>query len=841
MDHRDAARLFPFLIVLSACSGPSAVVDAGTDAGATSPADAGPAASSCAADASAFPAPTTGRCTPTATAEASLPPGDDGAGGWIQPGGRRLSLVGQNIDVQGFPMAILRVPDTPFVIVTDGTEREENLQVVDTSSATVVDSEAFAGGDRALFLGLAISSDHRKVWASGGGANTVWAFDFDDTTGQLTAAPDRDLPLAVSGHGYVSGIALLPDDHTLLVNLMLDGATLVVDADTNTVVRTVTFDMERWPYDLVTTADGTRAYVSMWGSSDVVPFDTATGTTLPPITVGKAPEGMALSPDGSVLAVTSSDADSVAVVDVATAEVQVLPIHAGSDLHGASPSAIAFGPDGGLYVASAGDNAIDVFASAAESWAHRGRIPTRWYPTAVAVDPDGAVLIATGKGLGSGPALTDVGGVSLMHGNVAVVDAADITDTQLGSWEMDVASNDTRPTRLNDVSCPDGASYDFPIPQPDAGPSTQIEHVVLIIRENKTYDAYMGALTDASGAALGNGDPSMELFEQPDQILPNTFGLARRFTSGDNYYTSAEASIQGHIWTTHGRTTDFTERTWLTTWGRGYWTIPPQGITPPGDALEGSIFDHLHALDIEVDNYGEVVGALASGGPDHRYPGVIFTLDVKDIDRARWLQSHWLSTCQLPPFTYILLPNDHTYGLSAGKPTPESMIADNDEGLGLVVDALSHTSFWPSTVIFVIEDDPADGADHVDKHRSPLLVISPWARRGHVTHVHYNESSVYRTIQLILGIPPLNALWETAAPMYDAFSSTPDYTPYSYTPRRWPEETNVDNTNMATISAQWDFSRPDDQPGLSRMLWRYFHHGAQPPWPVDLDLDEDDD
>jgi hypothetical protein len=358
-----------------------------------------------------------------------------------------------------------------------------------------------------------------------------------------------------------------------------------------------------------------------------------------------------------------------------------------------------------------------------------------------------------------------------------------------------------------------------------------IRHVVLVVRENKTYDAYLGALEGA------NGDPALTLLPSDtiESVIPNTYALARTFGVADNYYSHAEQSVQGHVWTALGRTTDFVERSWLTTWGRGYWSVPPQATTAIGYPEEGSGFDYLDAHGIEISNYGELVGSR--NAPLRRgYPGFAYSYEP-DVDKADFIASE-VRACHLRSFTYVVMPNDHTRGLTPGAPTPRSMIADNDEGVGRLVDAISHSVYWPETAIFVIWDDPQDGGDHVDNHRSPLLVISPWAARGHVSHVHTSEASVWRTIQLIFGLEGVHSReWVDAAPLYDAFTSTPDFTPYEAVPRTFPVETNPDRrTRDVMMSRAYDWTLPDNQPGLSRMIWRHFHQGREAPW-TELDAD----
>ena len=196
--------------------------------------------------------------------------------------------------------------------------------------------------------------------------------------------------------------------------------------------------------------------------------------------------------------------------------------------------------------------------------------------------------------------------------------------------------------------------------------------------------------------------------------------------------------------------------------------------------------------------------------------------------------------CDLPPFTYILLPNDHTQGGAQGRPTPISHYQDNDEATGLLIDAISHSTAWPETLVVVIEDDPAQGGDHVDNHRSLALLASPWVRRGGVSHVLYNTSALHRTIELILGVPPHNAVVAAGAPMYDAFTGTPDYTPFDYQPRLECATTNGGGM-WADLTAGMDLSQPDNAPGLDRLVWRMLHAGHEPPWAPAADEDGDGD
>jgi YVTN family beta-propeller protein len=826
-----------------ACGDGSAFADAGLDAGF----DASES-SACVADAASLPSPVEGRCRAVVRPEALLTVGPDGTGGFIVPDGRRVTFAGTRVELPaGFPMRSVEVPGTPLVVVTDGAVDDEYLVVVDRAAGRVVASERFARrgrNRRALFLGLAVSGDGptRRVWASGGGSNVVYAYDLDTATGALTEVPDAHLNLLRDGpsFGYVSGIALVGD--LLAVVTLLGDEVVFFDARTGDEVGATSLGTDVFPYDLVAAPDGSTLYASLWGARAVVPIDVATRTAGTPIAVGKNPGGLALAPGGAMLAVANNDSDSVTLIDVATRTVtETVPLRPPGTPRNASPSHVAFESDDRFYVVSANENSVDVFAraSAAAPFTLVGRIPTMWYPTDVQVLSDGALLVTNAKDDGTGPNLDPAAGdvSELLRGSVGVLPRPD--DAELASLTAEVTANNARMRAFVDVECEPGAPYDFPVPRPGMGPSTKIEHVIVLMRENKTYDAYFGDLEDASGAPHGNGDPTLTILPpaQMDLVLPNTRRLAREFTLGDNHYSNAEQSTQGHFWHTVGRNTDFNERTWHTSAGRGYWAVPAQGILDGvGYPEEGSFFEYLAAQGVSFDAFGEVVGTTRLGGPTRGYPGYVYTLEVTDRARADWLARRWAG-CRLSSYTFALFPRDHTYGGSGGRPTPQAMMADSDDGIGRAIEAISHSTFWAKTVVFIVWDDPQDGGDHVDNHRTGLLVVSPWARRGHVTHVHTSEASVLRTAQLILGLStPHNQQLEDVAPLYDAFTSTPDYTPFVATPRTWPEEVNPHGTAMAIEAAAWDFTEPDAQPGLARQLWRMLR-GTQPPWPERSDDD----
>lgn len=810
--------------------GDASIDDAGTDAG--PPPDAG----NCRRTLEDFPTPSPGVCAPrTIDPLATLPVGTEDTEHFVVPGGERLVRVGRNVEVGGFPMRLVEVPGTDLVIVTDGGLRAESLAVVDLASMTLRDEEVFTPAVGSLFWGLVVTGTGatRRVWASGGGGNEILAYDLEVASGTLDEVAADRIALTGATNGYVAGLAI--HDTTLVAALLREQAVAVFDASSGMELRRISTERADFPYDVVLSADGARAYVSLWGASAVAFVDVASGAIEARIAVGKNPEGLALSADGRHLAVACADSDSVVVIDTTTRTVaSTFYLDAEEADRGSAPASLRFSSDGArLFVVSALDNAVDVLDVSGATLSRVGRIPTLWHPTDVLPRADGSVAFLNGRHLGTGantnPSEDDI--TELLGGSLSLIDAAP-TDAELRDWEIEIATNNTRMSRFVDVECPDGAEYDFPIPRPGEGPSTRIRNVVVIVRENKTYDAYMGNFPGA------NGDPTLTLLPAADieSVIPNTHALARSFGLADNHYSHAEQSVQGHVWATLGRTTDFVERSWLTTWGRGHWGVPPQATTPIGYPEEGSGFDYLDENGIEISNYGEIVGSRSA--PLRRgYPGLTYSYEP-DVDKADFVGGE-IHACRMRSFTFVVMPNDHTQGTTPGEPTPRSMIADNDEGVGRLIDAISHSSYWPETAIFVFWDDPQDGGDHVDNHRSPLLVVSPWTRRGHVSHVHTSEASVWRTIQLIYGLEgPHSREWLDAAPLYDFFTSTPDYTPYDHVPRTFPVESNPDRrTRDAMMSMAYDWSLPDNQPGLSRLIWRHFHGGEEAPW-TELDADE---
>jgi hypothetical protein len=400
--------------------------------------------------------------------------------------------------------------------------------------------------------------------------------------------------------------------------------------------------------------------------------------------------------------------------------------------------------------------------------------------------------------------------------DLATLDASTLTQmTSQVAKNADLANVGGYPT----PSCPAGAD-DFPVPITNtAGASKQIRHVVFVVRENKNFD---GVLGDVGGDVDGKADLVLSPGNM-ETIWPNFRGIGRAWTILDNYYTDAEYSNQGHVWTTFGRTTDFLERTWMGA-AAGYGRDTAGGLVPVGSAEEGSVFEWLVAQKIDFDILGEGTGLPpvpkdGSRNPlDTYYPGIVQNVGLEDVTKSCYFAARARVKCDLHAFVYVTLPNDHTFGGGGGNPTPETMIAVNDEATGMLLDALGKSPFWKDTLVIVTEDDPQDGADHVDLHRAPIVFAGPWVKRGYVAHGHYDVASLVKLFAHLEGLPYPNEVVARAPLPLEMFTSTPDFTPWTVVPRKQERACNASSSAFAWQASQWDFDEIDEQPGLGAQV-----------------------
>jgi WD40 repeat protein len=828
-----------------------------------------PHAASCAAWDGGFEAPAKGQCTASepsgeAARYASLQP--DSTGTVILPDGRRLAPAGSDwvfdeSDLQGgLTTFVAAIPGTTFVVTVDDGPDDHAVRVIDetkigSGSTPVTGYVKFANpstlNSAAAFVpGASASSTGTLYVATDDGV--IQALSLDTMTGALSETDSASIQLP-PGHDmtgdmanwYVAGLAVSPDGKRLVATSVFDTTLLVYDVNPGSATLgkllgqqdlggKETFQVSFDPND----PTGQYAYVSMWADSRVVQVDVSTPsapTIAHTFATDMDPEGVAYL-DARWMVVANDLGDTLSLIDRATGTVTSVPIEASEPLHGTEPSALAYDATSKrLYATWSGRNAVAAYdvdtTPTPPTVTPAGGLPSGFWPSGVVVAADGSLVVSEMRGHGTGPRplYFTIGNSDIddrMRGGIQHVPAPSPSDLMAGAaaiaTENAPASLQGAPT----VTCP-GAAHDFPVPETNTqGPSKAIEHVFFIVRENKGFDGLFG---DLAGA---NGDPSFLLKQKPadmESIWHNLRSLARQYAVSDNYYTDAIYSTQGHVWTTYGRTNDFNERTWAVSGsGRDARSIPGGGVIPVGQPVEGSLFDWLVENGVEYNLLGEIVGdpqkdTQVPPAVDARYPGGPFqNIGSNDLPKACYTAGRLRVLCDLGQLTYMTLPNDHTFGVSPQNPTPEAFCAVNDEATGMIVDAITHSPLWASSVVFITEDDPSQGGEHVDSHRAPLVILSPWIKHAYVSHTHVDVASLHKLFAHIFGKPYRNAIVANAALPLDLFTSTPDFAPFTYTPRTWPLACDAAATPQeVSLTRAWDFSDPDEQPGLDAQVTRY--------------------
>jgi hypothetical protein len=546
-------------------------------------------------------------------------------------------------------------------------------------------------------------------------------------------------------------------------------------------------------------------------------------------------------------------------------------------VRGIAPTALAVSADGAtLYAACGGINAVAVIDTAAG--AIRGMIPTGWYPNGVALDPSGQYL-AIASLLGPGSGWQDAPSKRYVHANRGSVAVAPIPDAaQLASYTTAVAEN----TRLRLAG--DGPKEERqaarnvpPVPVPArAGEPSTIDHVVFIIKENRTYDQVLGDI------AKGNGDPSLVMFGE--DVTPNQHRMAGQFVLLDNFYATGGNSGDGHQWITQANETEYC--LWPGYQGRSY---PFDGSDPMAYSSGGFLWNYAEARGRSARVYGEYSGETRAGssriallhkwenGGDFtsqwsvrapiaplngilapNYPA--YTTSIPDVARAQIFLAglkRFEAEGEFPNLVLLQLPSNHTSGATPGQSTPKAMVADNDFALGEIVEGLSHSKFWAKMAIFIVEDDAQNGVDHVDGHRTAAFVVSPYVRRGSIDSTFYSHQSMLKTIELILGLPTMSIFDLIAFDMRNSFQSDADLKPFTAVrPKQDLFELNPPAKELAGAaraaaldSERMKWSAPDAAPTerLNRILWGAIK-GWNTPYPgarqsvfSPLEIDVEDD
>ncbi len=772
-------------------------------------------------------------------------PGRQADGSTLLPNGWRISPAGRHMQVGDLPMNMAPSPDGRFIVISSSGWERPALVVFDTKTLQMVARVAMDH----TWLGLAWHPDGTRLFASGSGDNTIHEFAWTPgtltpkeviTLGPAERHPGGDV---IENAGFVAGLAISRDGRWLYATQLYGQMVRLIDVEQRTVRATAELPAE--PYTCILSADGKTLFVSLWGGAKVLMFDAATLEARGEIPVGEHPNAMALSKDGERLFVACANTNGVWVIDLATrTATEQISVALGSKAPpGSTPNALDVTSDGKtLLIANADNNTVTVVdVSVAEKSDVRGWIPVGWYPTAVLADRDGArIFVLNGKGLtgSANPRGPQPGGAripgqytgNMLQGAISTI----AMPNAAGLARMTHLVRELTPYSDAHLLTPADAPAASPLPR-RVGLSSPIKYVFYVIRENRTYDQVFGDLPK------GNGDPSLTLFGE--EITPNAHALATTFTTFDNFYVDAEVSYDGHAFSTGAYATDFVEKMWPANYGRregiylsegGYKMRNAYGniSAPP----QGYIWDFAKRANVSVRSYGEFatwegkrppVVATVPGLDGLVHPSFPpFDLSIPDNQRVDiWLEEfkQFEQNGNLPRLSIVRLGGDHTQGTSPGAVTPRSMVAENDLAIGRFVDAITHSRFWKESAIFIIEDDAQNGPDHVDAHRSLLLAISPFSRRRMVDSALYTTSGVLRTMELILGLPPMSQYDAAATPMYNAFQPTPDVTPFTHLPARVPlDERNDWNSPGAAASLRMNLREADLAPEieLNQIIWQ---------------------
>jgi YVTN family beta-propeller protein len=753
----------------------------------------------------------------------------------LLPNGWTLTPAGQSIPLSSdLPLNMAFSPDGVHLAVTNNGNGRQTIDIINLKRRRLMASVPI----HASWLGVAFSKTRPYLYVSGGNDDIIVRYQLtrDTLISKDTIALGRPWPL-----DKISPTGLTLDEwHDRLYVVTKENNTLYI-CDTRTMTMTKKVPLSAEAYTVLLNPKSSDLYISAWGGRKVWIFDTERQSLTDSIATDDHPNDMAISANGRWLYVANANSNSVSIIDTRTKNlVETLHTALTPDAPiGSTTNSVCLSPDEKmLYIANADNNYLAVFDVSDPGHSRSlGFIPVGWYPTCVRTRGR-EIFVTNGKGLSSFPnpgepqpgepenkhAYKKSGEIldqyvgSMLKGTLSIIPTP--TAATLATYTTQVYAN-TPFSAAREIQAPgvDGN----PIPR-KAGENSPIKYVFYVLKENRTYDQILGDLPQ------GNGDTSLCLFG--NQVTPNAHALVNQFVLLDNFYVDAEVSADGHNWSMAGYATDFTEKTWPSNYsGRGG-NYDFDGHRPVANPTNGFIWNYCQRAGVSFRNYGE----FEDNGPPTldilKDPGhycqsyIGWNLDTQDIRREKIFEQDFDSLVKIgavPHFNTVYLPNDHTSGLTKGDYTPIAMIADNDLALGRLVDHISHSPIWSQSAIFVLEDDAQDGPDHVDAHRSPAYVISPWIKHTSVDHTLYSTSAILRTMELILGLPPMSQYDAAATPLFNSFTAAPDTTAYNAVPANIDlNRRNTAMTPSAILSAHFDLTRADAVPDglLNEVLWK---------------------
>jgi len=761
------------------------------------------------------------------------------------PNGWKLTPVGKMLPVGDLPLNIAVSHSGKMLAVTNNGQSEQRIHLIDAGKMEALDSVTIAKG----WLGLTFSRDEESLYASGGNDN--WIMKYQIKNRKLI--PLDTLVLGKPWPNLISVAGIAVDDRKQLLYAVTkeNNSLYVFDLKEKRIKKQIPLGGEG--YTCLLSDDCKMLYITCWGCDRVIMFDTGKQAVTGSVPVGDNPNDLCTTHDGKYLYVSNANDNSVSVISVEQNRViEILNSALYPDApSGSTANSIALSDDEKtLYIANADNNSLAVFdVSTPGNSRSKGFIPTGWYPTCVRVVKN-TIFVSNGKGLTSkpnpyGPNPTNkredvvyqkgtqkrvkvqyIGG--LFTGTLQAIPTP--TEEQQGIYSQLVYKN-TPYSKAGEMVTTGEKGNPVPSRVGDASP---IKYVFYVIKENRTYDQVLGDIPE------GNGDSTLVLFGK--NVTPNLHALASQFVLLDNFYVDGEVSADGHNWTMGAYATDYLEKNWPSSYGGRGGNYPGEGGIEVSNNKNGFLWDFCKRYGVTYRSYGEFISDFDTPNlPSlkdhfcHNYSG--FDLSIRDTVRLSMWKHDFdslLLAGNVPRLNTVRFSNDHTEGMSLGRPTPLAHAADNDLAVGLFVEYLSHSSIWNESVIIIVEDDAQNGPDHVDAHRSTTYVAGGFVKKGYVDHTMYSTSSALRTIELILGLPPMSQYDAAAEPMWRCFDAAATHPPFKATPNL--VDLNLKNTavnKLSKMSENFDFNSEDRIPDqqFNVVLWGAVH-GLNSPCPA---------
>jgi YVTN family beta-propeller protein len=751
------------------------------------------------------------------------------------PNGWQLSPAGRSMPLGDLPLNIAVSPSKKLIAVTNNGQSVQSLQLIDAKTEKELHSVVVPKA----WYGLKFSSNEKYLYASGGNDN--WILKYAVENNKLVLKDS--LKLGKKWPQKISPAGIEIDDATnkMYVVTKENNSLYVIDLATKQILFKDTLNDPA--YSCLLSKNKKELYISVWGGKKVLVFDVTSNKIIATINVGENPNELLLSKNGKLLFVANAGDNAVSVIDINQRKVlEVLNAALYPDAPtGSASNGLALSENQKiLYVANADNNSLAVFDVSKPGFSKsKGFISAGWYPTNVKVIGK-KIFVSNGKGFSSKPnakgpdptkhdqavnyqhgdytskqsQIEYIGG--LFKGTMSIIDEP--TDIQLAAYSKQVYAN-TPYTKERETISKGEAGNPIPMKVGDASP---IKHVFYILKENRTYDQ---VLADMPG---GNGDTSLLLFGK--NITPNQHKLAGEFVLLDNFYVDGEVSADGHNWSTAANANDYLEKTWPTSYGGRGGGYDAEGNREVSNPDRGFIWDYCKRAGISYRTYGEFTDDYKANIKvlENHFCPYYTSWDESVRDTTRFYQwkkefDSLLAVNAVPQFNSLRFINDHTQGQRLNRPTPFAHVADNDLAVGMFVEYLSKSPIWKETAIFIVEDDAQNGPDHVDAHRTTAYVAGGLVKRKFVDHTMYSTSGMLRTIELILGLPPMSQFDAAAEPMWRCFTPTPDLTPFTAVPALVDlNEVNTKNTASARLSETFDFSKEDRIPDLvfSEVIWK---------------------